>query len=45
MWAIVTIIVVVLVVDLCVIGIYKALQRTSSKNSSDYAVKTNRQGD
>jgi len=33
--AVVEIIVVVLVVDLCVIGIYKALEGKSSKNSSD----------
>ena len=35
MWAVVAIIVSVLVVDLCVTGIYKALGRKSSKNSSN----------
>jgi hypothetical protein len=35
MWAVGAIIAVVLVVDLCVIGIYKALQGKSSKISSN----------
>jgi len=37
MWEVVAIIAVVLVVDLCIIGIYKALQRNTSqkpKNST-----------
>jgi len=34
MWQVGAIIVVVLLVDLCVIGIYKALRTKSSKSSS-----------
>jgi hypothetical protein len=34
MWEVGAIIAVVLVVDLCVIGIYKALRGTTSKNNN-----------
>jgi hypothetical protein len=35
MWEVVAIIAAVLVVDLCIIGIYKALQRNTSKKTKN----------